>query len=76
LASDQLTILKYLTQTGGTGNLMEILDYDFSRFERGFSLANEMQNLTLIKLLYSNFNRNLIVVELTLVGESNAQNNG
>jgi len=76
LASDQLTILKYLTQTGGTGNLMEILDYDFSRFEQGFNLANEMQNLNLIKLLYSNFNRNLIVVELTLVGESNAQNNG
>jgi hypothetical protein len=76
LTSDQLTILKYLTQTGGTGNLMEILDYDFSRFEQGFNLANEMQNLNLIKLLYSNFNRNLIVVELTLVGESNAQNNG
>jgi hypothetical protein len=52
---------------------MEALDWDTTRFEEGFTLANEMQNLNYVKLLYSNFNKNLIVVELTLVGVSKAQ---
>jgi hypothetical protein len=37
-------------------------------FDVGFQFANEMQNKDLVKLLYSNFNKNLIVVELTLLG--------
>lgn len=52
---------------------MEALDWDASRFDDGFMLANEMQNRDMVKLLYSNFSKNLIVVELTLVGVSKAQ---
>ena len=66
----QLDILKHLVKTGGTGNVMEFLKYDFSEFQKGFELAIEMQNMDFVKLLYSNFNKNLIVVELTLLGRS------
>ncbi len=54
---------------GGSGNVMEILGYTSSDFQKGFDLANEMQNEDLVKMLYSNFNQNNIVVEFTLVGE-------
>ena len=37
-------------------------------FDKAFEFANNLQNKDLVKLLYSNFNKNLIVVELTLVG--------
>lgn len=61
-------VLKHLQHTRGTGNVLEALDWDASKFEEAFLLANEMQNLNYVKLLYSNFNKNLIVVEMTLVG--------
>ena len=66
----QLDILKYLVKAGGTGNVIEFLKYDASEFQKGFDLANEMQNLDYVKLLYSNFNKNLVVVELTLLGRT------
>jgi hypothetical protein len=52
---------------------MEILQWPVSKFDEGFVLANDMQNSNLVKLLYLNFNKNLIVVELTLVGQSEYQ---
>jgi hypothetical protein len=61
-------LLEGLRAKGGTGNVMEILGWDSPRFDYGFQIANEMQNRDLLKLLYSNFNKNLIVVELTLLG--------
>ncbi|MBS1951446.1 MAG: hypothetical protein OJF59_000564 [Cytophagales bacterium] len=61
-------ILKFIYKQGGTGNVMEALGWDASKHEEGFIIANEMQNLNYVKLLYSNFNKNLIVVELTRVG--------
>jgi hypothetical protein len=61
-------ILKYVVAKGGTGNVMEALQWDASRFDEGFAIALDIQNLDYVKLLYSNFNKNLIVVELTLVG--------
>lgn len=61
------SVLAKLIQKGGTGNVMEFLAEDYD-FDDGFQFANEMQNKDLIKLLYSNFNKNLIVVELTLLG--------
>ncbi|MBI1768071.1 MAG: hypothetical protein HY015_10100 [Bacteroidetes bacterium] len=67
---DEIKILGKLTAAGGTANVMEILEWPVSRFEEGFMLANEMQNSNLVKLLYSNFNKNLVVVELTLVGQN------
>jgi len=69
-------ILTHITKAESTGNLMEILGWDSVRFDEGFALANEMQNLDLVKLLYSNFNKNLIVVELTLLGEAKGKSNG
>lgn len=63
-------MLKHLVESGGTGNIMEFLKYDASDFQKGFDLANDMQNLNYVKLLYSNFNKNLIVVELTLLGRN------
>ena len=74
LTKDEIKILSKITEPGGTGNVMEILDWPTSRFEEGFMLANEMQNGNLVKLLYSNFNKNLVVVELTLVGQSEYRN--
>lgn len=66
-------VLKAAHQKGGMGNVMEALGWDVNRFDEGFALANDMQNLDLVKLLYSNFTKNLIVVELTLVGINKAQ---
>jgi hypothetical protein len=63
-------IINHLKKCEASGNVLEILNYDSTRFEEGFTIANEMQNADLVKLLYSNFNKNLVVVELTLVGES------
>ncbi len=60
-------ILKYLATKGGTGNIMEQLPITFE-FDQAFEFANDLQNKDFIKLLYSNFNKKLIVVELTLLG--------
>ena len=49
---------------------MEFLKYDAIDFQKGFEVANNMQNLDYVKLLYSNFNKNLVVVELTLLGRT------
>jgi len=65
---DYISILKFILERGGTGNVMEALNWDASRFDEGSKIALEMDNLNYVKLLYSNFNKNLIVVELTLVG--------
>lgn len=61
-------ILKFIHQKGGTGNVMEALGWDSSRFEEAAQIALDMDNLNYVKQLYTNFNKNLIVVELTLVG--------
>ncbi len=68
LSPEEKIVLKNLVDAGGTGNVLEFLNYTSSDFDKGFECANEMQNKDLIKLLYSNFNKNLIVAELTLVG--------
>jgi hypothetical protein len=69
ISADQLHILKTLVGKNGTGNVMEILDLPSARFDEGFAIANDMQNKDWVKLLYSNFNKNTVVVELTLPGE-------
>ena len=70
LIKTHLDVLKHLVKAGGTGNVMEFLKYDASEFQKGFDLANDMQNLDYVKLLYSNFNKNQGVVELTLLGRT------
>lgn len=69
LTHDQITVLRTLVKLRGTGNVMETLGWPNSKFDEGFQFANTLQNLDMVKLLYSNFNKNLVVVELTLLGE-------
>jgi len=65
-----LRVIKGVGDHGTSGNVMEILGLDQHNFQRGFDLANEMQNRDLVKLLYSNFNLNKIIVEFTLLGKA------
>jgi hypothetical protein len=51
------------------GDVMEILGYTQEDFQKGFDIALEMQNRDLVKLLYSNFNANKVIVEFTLLGK-------
>lgn len=51
-------------------NVMEILGYNASEFQKGFDIALEMENHNLVKLLYSNFNANKVIVEFTLLGKN------
>lgn len=68
LTEIDLIVLRNLVKNGGTGNIMGFLNYTQSDFDKGFEFANNLQNQDLVKLLYSNFNKNQIVVELTLIG--------
>ncbi len=65
-----LKIISGIGDIGTTGNVMEILDYPHSDFQKGFDIAIEMQNRDLVKLLYSNFNMRKIIVEFTLLGKA------
>jgi hypothetical protein len=47
-------------------NVIEVLGYGPDQFQRAFDIALEMDNRSLVKLLYSNFNAGKIVVEFTL----------
>jgi len=67
LDQNELSILKGITASGGTGNILEFL-IEAIDFDTAFELAITLQNKDLVKLLYSNFNKKLIVVELTLLG--------
>ena len=75
LTNHQVIILDKLVNGNGTGNVMEIFNWTSVQFDESFVIANEMQNLNLVKLLYCNFNKNLVVVELTLFGESEYNKN-
>lgn len=70
---DHKPILKFIFAKGGTGNVMEALGWDSSRFEEASQIALDMDNLNFVKQLYTSFNKNLIVVELTLVGIAKAK---
>jgi hypothetical protein len=70
MESEILRIIKGIGDSGTSGNVMDILGLDQSNFQRGFDIANEMQNRDLVKLLYSNFNLNKIIVEFTLLGKA------
>lgn len=66
LSETERHVLQNLLKKGGMGNVQEFLSWP--DFDKAFEFANNLQNKDLVKLLYSNFNKNLIVVELTLVG--------
>lgn len=67
LTREEFMVIKKLCAQGGTGNVMEFLGYGSSQFDEGFSMAITLQNKDLIKILYSNFNKNLINIEATLL---------
>lgn len=66
LSETERHVLQNLVKKGGMGNVQKFLNWP--DFDKAFEFANNLQNKDLVKLLYSNFNKNLIVVELTLVG--------
>jgi hypothetical protein len=68
LTETERKVLECLVKKGSMGNVMEFLNWSQADFDKGFEFANNLQNKDLVKLLYSNFNKNLIVVELTLEG--------
>jgi hypothetical protein len=51
-------------------NVIEVLGYQQDNFQRAFDIALEMDNQSLVKLLYSNFNAGKVVVEFTLIGKA------
>lgn len=63
-------VIKGIGDQGATGNVMEILGLTSVDFQHGFDLALDMQNHDLVKLLYSNFNQNKIILEFTLLGKA------
>jgi hypothetical protein len=50
-------------------NLIEVLRYAPDKFQRAFDIALEMDRRNLVKLLYSNFNANKVIVEFTLLAK-------
>jgi hypothetical protein len=48
-------------------NVMEALGYGPGQFQQAFDVALEMDNRSLVKLLYSNFNAGKVIVEFTLL---------
>jgi hypothetical protein len=63
-----------LGKSGGTGNVMECLNYPQERFDEAFMIANDIQNMDLVKLLYSNYNLSKVIVEFTLLGKARYKN--
>lgn len=54
-------------------NIIEVLGYSADRFQQAFDIALEMDNRSLVKLLYSNFTTGKVIVEFTLLGKNSRQ---
>jgi hypothetical protein len=50
-------------------NVIEALGYGRDQFQQAFDIALEMDNRSLVKLLYSNFNAGKVIVEFTLLAK-------
>ena len=50
-------------------NIIEALGYGSDQYQQAFDIALEMDNRSLVKLLYSNFNAGKVIVEFTLIGK-------
>lgn len=47
-------------------NVIEALGYEKDKHQQAFDIALEMDNRSLVKLLYSNFDAGKVIVEFTL----------
>jgi hypothetical protein len=63
------TVLKSRKPDTDMLNVIEALGYDSDKFQEAFDVALEMDNLNLVKLLYSNFNAGKVIVEFTLLAK-------
>lgn len=50
-------------------NVFEVLNYSNADLQKAFNIALEMENRNLVKLLYSNFNTNKVIIEFTRLGK-------
>lgn len=50
-------------------NIIDALSYGADKFQQAFDVALEMDNRSLVKLLYSNFNAGKVIVEFTLLAK-------
>ena len=64
-----LSNLVGLGREGGMCNVIAIVKNQTSEYQMAFNIANEMQNLDWIKIIYCSFQANIINVELTLKGK-------
>ena len=62
-------VIRGIGDAGGSGDVMNALGFSQTSFQEGFDIANQIQNMDLVKMLYSNFNQNRIIVEFTLLGK-------
>lgn len=69
LENEIAKVLKSRLATTDMINVTEVLSNELTDFQTAFNIALEMENRNLIKILYSNFNANKIVVEFTLLGK-------
>ena len=69
LENEIAKVLKSRLATTDMINVTEVLSNDPTDFQTAFNIALEMENRNLIKILYSNFSANKIVVEFTLLGK-------
>ena len=63
------TVLQSIQPDTDMIDVMKALGYGSDQFEHAFDVAREMDNQNLVKLLYSNFNTQKVVVEITLLAK-------
>jgi hypothetical protein len=63
------TVLKSRRPDTDMLNIVEALGYGSDEFQQAFDVALEMDNQSLVKLLYSNFNAGKVIVEFTLLAK-------
>ena len=60
------TVLKCRKPDTDMINVIEALGYGKDKHQQAFDIALEMDNRSLVKLLYSNFDAGKVIVEFTL----------
>ncbi len=63
------TILKSRKRHTDMVNVIEALQYGPDKYQEAFDIALEMDNRSLVKLLYSNFDAGKVMVEFTLLAK-------